>query len=1035
MKHNLFRNFTALLLSGTMLAGVGCKNYDDDIDNINKRLDEMEVTISSLPEQIEAIKSSIPDLSSLTSRVEELEGKLEGVTDLKGQLDALKGLESTLKTYVDNATSAAELRKTLDTYYAAATALSDLELKLTDITKDNGTIDQAVAAAVSEIQNDLTDLKTDIQGWMGDEMESYLKDYATKTYVNTEDDKAVQEAVNKVLEEIKSAQGEYYDALVAAMEKAIVGENGTIKIGKEQLDSALQTLIDKITPLENRVAELEGRIQSLVYVPSTLEEAQNNTIMFKGASWITFDESTKFYLDQADKQTAKITFRVSPASLAEKITKENVSIVTEKIAKTRADEPLFVVTDVTAEKETENEAYTGEFTVTAECNYNYGEVDGETLAIALNVNIAPAEGSDSKFGIDYTTSYIGTDYEEGGEINSKFVVAKELENGTFVEPDESMYETELKYNSDETVTFLDGFSIYYKDGDEYTALSNWENAEDLIEIVAPEEKATTTGTEALYELGTTTAKFKDAKNGSNVNDINKTITSKPFTFNLVYKEKTIEVGSVQHEITIVGANTDVQAKAAVAMTWNYAAAMSNKVYSKEAINLNNVLAPKTYVAMKSYTEDAELAAGKYTVALTKNGQAVGGITAKIELTTTPSVADDAQQIKVTLTGDLKETATYELKAVYMHEDLTTATIYATINVTGMPTLPSYDLSNGTTSIKEYKGQNKFEMLEGFAAAYAKKVWNDELKAAFGTEETLAGIFTGITPTAAGSEEATLSVESGNIYVTFEDATEFGENYQPTLTFTHGTIADLKVLFTSNVQLTKPANVDLKANEAIIWNGQATAQTEISGTSFDVIDKALDGAFFYDNDQSIEGLKVVYSIATNLDEFDGTAPAIVDNKLAWNDWTGLTLDVKAALELNGRQIDEATFTVKIEDPIVDEQITTLENVDATIYSEEANKSFDVATMLKLSARNGENVFTNNDLATAIEGEPSYELEEENPNIELSGSVVSLITDTSLELNPFDVEVKVGYSYKFGKREPITVTVHIVPGAKPAATPGN
>lgn len=1034
MKHNLFRNFTALLLSGTMLAGVGCKDYDDDIDNINKRLDEMQVTVSSLPEQIEAIKGSIPDLTSLTSRVADLEGKLEGVTDLKGQLDALKGLENTLKTYVDDeigkATTADALKKTLDTYYAAATALSDLELKLTDITKEGGKIDQAVAAAVSEIQGDLTDLETKLPGWMGDEMKKYLeaKGYATQTYAKD----AASGAVQEVFDQIKLAQGDYYDALVAAMKDAIVGENGTIKIGKEQLDNSLQTLIDKITPLENRVAELEGRIQSLVYVPSTLEEAQNNTIMFKGTSWIKFDESTKFYLDQTDKQTAKITFRVSPASLAEKITKENVSIVTEKIAKTRAEEPLFVVTDVTAEKETESQAYTGEFTVTAECNYNYGEVDGETLAIALNVNIAP-EGSDSDFGIDYTTSYIGTDYEEGGEINNNLVIAKEQENGTFVEPDEGKYETELKYNSDETVTFLDGFSIYYKDGDEYTALSNWENAEDLIEIVAPEEKATTTGTEALYELGTTTAKFKDAANGSNVGEINSKITSKPFTFNLVYNKKTIKVGSVQHEITIVGDNTDVQADA-IAMTWSYAAATTDQLYSKEAIDLAEVLDPKTYVAMKGYTQAAELAAGKYTVALTKNGQAVAGITATIALTTTPSVKGDAQQIKVTLTGDLKETATYELKAVYMHEDLTTATINATIDVTGMPTLPSYDLSNGTTSIKEYKGQNKFEMLEGFAAAYAKKVWNDELKAAFGTEETLAGIFTGITPTAAGSDEATLSVEDGNIFVTFENAAKFGESYQPTLTFTHGTIAELKVLFTSKVQLAKPANVELKANDAIISNGQATAQTQISGTSFDVIDKALDGAFFYD--QSIEGLKVVYSIATDLDDFEGgEAPAIVDNKLAWNDWTGLTLDVKAALELNGRQIDEATFTVAIKDPIVDAQISTLENVNASIYTDETNKTFDVASMLKLSAQNGENVFANNDLATAIEGKPSYKLVKENPNIKLTDGVVSLITDSSLTLTAFDVEVEVNYSYKFGKRGPITVTVHIVPGAKPAETPGN
>ena len=35
--NNLFRKFLALFLTGTMLAGVGCKDYDDDIDDINKR--------------------------------------------------------------------------------------------------------------------------------------------------------------------------------------------------------------------------------------------------------------------------------------------------------------------------------------------------------------------------------------------------------------------------------------------------------------------------------------------------------------------------------------------------------------------------------------------------------------------------------------------------------------------------------------------------------------------------------------------------------------------------------------------------------------------------------------------------------------------------------------------------------------------------------------------------------------------------------------------------------------------------------------
>ena len=34
MKKNLFRKFLALFLTGTLLAGVGCKDYDDDIDDL-----------------------------------------------------------------------------------------------------------------------------------------------------------------------------------------------------------------------------------------------------------------------------------------------------------------------------------------------------------------------------------------------------------------------------------------------------------------------------------------------------------------------------------------------------------------------------------------------------------------------------------------------------------------------------------------------------------------------------------------------------------------------------------------------------------------------------------------------------------------------------------------------------------------------------------------------------------------------------------------------------------------------------------------
>ena len=45
MKKNLFRKFLALFLTGTMLAGVGCKDYDDDIDKLNNRVDGLETDV------------------------------------------------------------------------------------------------------------------------------------------------------------------------------------------------------------------------------------------------------------------------------------------------------------------------------------------------------------------------------------------------------------------------------------------------------------------------------------------------------------------------------------------------------------------------------------------------------------------------------------------------------------------------------------------------------------------------------------------------------------------------------------------------------------------------------------------------------------------------------------------------------------------------------------------------------------------------------------------------------------------------------
>ena len=1040
MKHNLFRNFTALLLSGTMLAGAGCKDYDDDIDNINKRLDGMEVTISSLPEQLEAIKASIPDLTSLTSRVEALEGKLEGVTDLKGQLDELKGLESTLKQYVDDeigkATTADALKATLGNYFATAEALSDLEETLT---KAGGSIDQAIQEAVNEIQGDITDLKNNVGDWMGPQMKEYLdaKGYATKSTTITE---ATSAAAEEILTQIKAEQSDYRQAIEEIVAGATISKLGTGVVKKENLDTELQELIEKIEPLINRVAELEGRIQSLVYVPSSLEEAQSNTIMFEGASWINFS-GTKYYLGLADKQTAIITFRVSPASLVEKITDENISIVTEKI--TRAAAFTAELIEDSADPET------GKFQVRATTDYKYGETANETLAIALNVKIAPAEGSESKYGIDYTTSFIGTDYTAGGDITAKLVIAKEKEDGSFDTPTGQVYASELKYNSTETVTFMEDFDVYYNpETNEYHKLSDmWENAPKI--TIKKPTKAATIAPETHktnYTVSATTAAIKT----SSTDLIGETITSELFTYSISANNKTLEIGKAKQQITIVGDNTDTKTVEAAKLHWQYAIANSDaasrNVYVAENVALDNALKAAIYNDMKTYTENASLEAGKYTISITENGTTASGITPAIELVSTPSVDTDAQLVKITLTGDLKKTANYVVKAVYMHQDKTTATIIANVNVTGMPEIAAYEIP---AAEKTYVGEYEFVLLQN----YASVLWNDNLKDAFGDKTTFENVIYGATANATKAGKADLAKDNQNIKVTFDNDAVYGTAYKPSIKFTDAKETGFAVTFKSTVTLVE-LEAEMKVNSAYINSeGKATASTVLTSSVFKVLDKEIAGAYYYDGEYA-DKTTVVYSINESADDLKaiedagGTAPSISSDVLTWADWNKLELKVKAELTTNDRVLDTKEFVVTIADPVA-EAITADSEVDATIYAGETDKTFAVPSMLKLAAQKGSaidaatNVFDaagaamglNDDLKTALTGKATYTLAEgTNPIITISadGKGILTLADSALEINEFSVTVKVTYKYQFGERT-FDATIKVKPGTKPVVTP--
>lgn len=1128
MKHNLLRNFLALVLSGIMLAGVGCKNYDDDIDKINNRLDELYVTVADLDEQIESVRNAIPSLDALNEEVAALRSELDGVkTDVAsidqkleaiGDVQAkLNELSQELKDYVNGAIQSSE--ETLRNELATKGAVSELEALIEGIQEDykaeleeinnkltalEGTVGELPAVDFSGDIQELKDRLTALEGsaadaealaalaervealdikvltesdvndlidtqinelleskpWLGDSLNGAIAAYLTNNGYITNAALSGYVSLEDIIDEMENEQSEYAAALIA-----FIQDNQT------QIDAnELQILVDgnqkKMSELMNEFSErlfaLENRIQSLVYVPSSLTET-SNLIPVTPAPYIDFGKDGKEYLGN---QTLEMTFRVSPASLADKIVKEGtVSIITRKVSMSSTNGPAFTVESVTASEQNE-----GEFTVKATTNYKFGSENDKTLAIALNVKIAGVTtGSEDEqtthTGIDYTTSFLGL-YPAGSaaRINDNLRIVKVDGEGKLVAGlSNGLYSSSLKYNDYSVVNFLEGFDVYYYDGKKYMSLSEmWEGVLESSRSAFDAKKITiNSANEKSYKVTAESVQIDEANLPTTDTDlIGDNITSSKVTFTVALGEKSLEIGEAQHKVTVVsnGVETSVPQ---TAIAWNYSKATAtqsgyNGVYeSEEALDLNTYVSVEHYNEMKSQGQfipassidefNGFVTPGRWiSYVADANGNYVKDACVLVSLTSNPTAETDVQLVKPTVIGmTFAETGSYTGYAKFVHSDKTTTTITIPVTASGAPEI-SYEISKEVM----YVGTSTYTVVEGFA----EKLWKDAYKEAFGSKEDFLAVVAAMTAT-TGDNEATLAVAGNDITVTFPAEYEF-KTYYSSLTLSDK--SGLEIVIPAEIKL-KEAHAELTPNPLFVTNGRVNAIAEFNadGSRYDVVAQPLGNAYTYqvgEGEQALPGVKVVYEINKELqgDKLDEmaengqTVPEIdVDNKLIWNDWGALELKVDAYLvftnsneEVKGSRV---TFTVAIDSPYADDKITVATKGNEFELSQDA--SFKVAQLLTLNStyQSGEagketntNVFdasTENglhaNLAKALGGEVKYETTFSNVNFafdEETGVITYTGEDSSLKPVSQTIEVKVTYTNNFGVEfAPVTVQI--------------
>lgn len=1124
MKHNLLRNFLALVLSGIMLAGVGCKNYDDDIDKINNRLDELYVTVADLDEQIESVRNAIPSLDALNEEVAALRSELDGVkTDVAsidqkleaiGDVQAkLNELSQELKDYVNGAIQSSE--ETLRNELATKGAVSELEALIEGIQEDykaeleeinnkltalEGTVGELPAVDFSGDIQELKDRLTALEGsaadaealaalaervealegievltesdvndlidtqinelleskpWLGDSLNeaiaTYLKDnnYITNAALNGY--ATYNETLAKLIAEMKTGQGKYVEELIAFIQANQTQFDATALQGK--IDG-YKAEMDKLkAEFSERLFALENRIQSLVYVPSSLSET-SNLIPVTPAPYIDFGKDGKEYLGN---QTLEMTFRVSPASLAKKIADEKeatVSIITRKVSMSSTNGPAFTVESVTASEQNE-----GEFTVKATTNYKFGSKNDETLAIALNVKIAGVTtGSEDEqtthTGIDYTTSFLGLKYTGNGAcINDNLRIVKVDDEGKLVAGlSNGLYSSSLKYNDYSVVNFLEGFDVYYYDGKKYMPLS--EMWEDVLSSRSEFDKKATINpdnNEKSYKVTAESVQIVEANLPTSDTDlIGDVITSSKVTFTVALDKKSLEIGEAQHKVTVVsnGVETSVPQ---TAIAWNHTKALS-KIYTGNPVDMEPKVTVEHYKEMKpAYTyqmgsiEDFNkfALANQWASYIADNaGEIVDGAYVTLVMNSTPTAENDVQRITPTFYGmTFAEAGNYTAYVKYVHSDKTTTTITIPVTASGAPEI-SYEISKEVM----YVGTSTYTVVENFAEA----LWNDNYKEAFGSKEAFLGVVAAMTAT-TGEDEATLSVAGNDITVTFPAEYEF-KTYRSTLTLSDK--SGLEIVFPAEIKLNE-AHAMLTPNPLFVTNGRVNAIAEFNadGSRYDVVAQPLGNAYTYqvgEGEQALPGVKVVYEInkelqGDKLDEMTEKGQIVpeidADNKLIWNDWGALELKVDAYLVFTNSNEEvkdsRVTFTVAIDSPYADDKITVATKGNEFELSQDA--SFKVAQLLTLNStyQSGDpaantNVFDAStesglhaNLATALGGKVKYETSFSNVNFtfdEETGVITYTGEDSSLKPVSQTIEVKVTYTNNFGVEfAPVTVQI--------------
>lgn len=349
-----------LLIATPACSFVSCKDYDDDFNKVNKRLDGLEAAKTQINTEITSLKS---DLQKANEKATQLEAKLAEYatkTELQNGL-AAKADKKELETAVNNLSAKiAEVAQLETRIQALETAKAELTALV------NAKVDQkAYDAKVADIEGRLTaaQSKATLAADKANTLEQTLN-----TLKNKVDNQLV--ALDKFNEKVAALEGKDAD-----LQKKLDELKNTVTEKVTALKNDVKTLQDagyqtaaqveaKVNPVADRVTQLEkaldmlrvAKVTSLVLQPDHFEGGIEGIVStdfayqeFKKLDWanekgvVEFKTEGEATGDNLVKNFAQATYHVNPSGAKVDDNKDNFAFVSLRpTTRTSGSEPVTV---------------------------------------------------------------------------------------------------------------------------------------------------------------------------------------------------------------------------------------------------------------------------------------------------------------------------------------------------------------------------------------------------------------------------------------------------------------------------------------------------------------------------------------------------------------------------------------------------------------------------------------------------------------------------------------------------------------------